>query len=64
MAARYGLSRDSQIALTVPCVADGGLAAMVGLNSTGANTPSHVNRQPYLGLNFIISLFGIYPSPN
>ena len=34
------------------------------LNTLGAggNQP-HDNRQPYLGLNFIISLFGIFPSP-
>jgi microcystin-dependent protein len=28
---------------------------------TGGNQP-HENRQPYLGLNLIISLYGIYPS--
>lgn len=30
---------------------------------TGGSQP-HENLQPYLGLNFIISLFGIFPSPN
>ena len=29
---------------------------------TGGSQP-HENRMPYLGLNFIISLFGIFPSP-
>ena len=29
----------------------------------GGNQP-HDNMQPYLGLNFIISLYGIYPSPS
>lgn len=29
----------------------------------GGNQP-HDNMQPYLGLNFIISLFGVYPSQN
>ncbi|SEC28546.1 Microcystin-dependent protein [Rhizobiales bacterium GAS188] len=29
---------------------------------TGGSQP-HDNRQPYLGINFIISLFGIFPSP-
>lgn len=29
----------------------------------GGNQP-HENMQPYLGLNFIISLFGVYPSQN
>ena len=31
------------------------------LGSVGGNQP-HSNFQPYLCLNFIISLFGIYPS--
>jgi len=31
--------------------------------STGGNQP-HDNMQPYLGINFIISLFGVYPSPS
>ena len=30
---------------------------------SGGNQP-HDNMQPYLGLNFIISLYGIYPSQN
>jgi microcystin-dependent protein len=30
--------------------------------ATGGSQP-HDNRQPYLGLSFIISLFGIFPSP-
>jgi microcystin-dependent protein len=30
---------------------------------TGGSQP-HENRQPYLCINFIISLFGVYPSPN
>jgi microcystin-dependent protein len=28
---------------------------------TGGSQP-HDNMQPYLGLNFIISLYGVYPS--
>lgn len=32
------------------------------VQQTGAGQP-HENRMPYLGLNFIISLFGIFPSP-
>jgi len=35
-------------------------AAAIG--STGGSQP-HTNFQPYLCLNFIISLFGIFPSP-
>ncbi|MHB8628923.1 MAG: phage tail protein [Aggregatilineales bacterium] len=33
------------------------------LGLAGGSQP-HENRQPYLGINFIISLFGVYPSPN
>jgi len=32
------------------------------IQSTGGNQP-HTNLQPYLCINFIISLFGIFPSP-
>jgi microcystin-dependent protein len=32
------------------------------LAPVGGSQP-HDNQQPYLGINFIISLFGIYPSP-
>ncbi len=33
------------------------------VSNTGGSQP-HENRIPYLGLNFIIAVFGIYPSPN
>jgi microcystin-dependent protein len=33
------------------------------LTPTGGNQP-HTNIQPYLVVSFIISLFGLYPSPN
>lgn len=33
------------------------------ISSSGGSQP-HDNMQPYLVINFIISLFGIYPSPN
>ena len=36
MAARYGPSSDSQIARTVPCVADGGLRRDAGRDLVGA----------------------------
>jgi microcystin-dependent protein len=36
--------------------------APVSIGSTGGSQP-HTNFQPYLCLNFIISLFGIFPSP-
>ena len=32
------------------------------IQPTGGNQP-HTNFQPYLCVNFIISLFGIFPSP-
>jgi microcystin-dependent protein len=37
-------------------------AAMVGLSGGGGQP--HDNLQPYLALNWIISLFGIYPTPS
>jgi microcystin-dependent protein len=40
---------------------DGNLNAQA-LTPAGGSQP-HENLQPYLGLNFIISLFGIFPSP-
>ncbi len=33
------------------------------LSATGGNQP-HTNMQPYLCINFIISLFGIFPTPS
>jgi len=40
---------------------DGGLNAQT-LAAVGGSQP-HENLQPYLGINFIISLFGVFPSP-
>ncbi len=39
----------------------GGTLAPQALTTTGGNQP-HNNMAPFLGLNFIISLFGIFPS--
>jgi microcystin-dependent protein len=36
--------------------------APTAISPTGGSQP-HTNLQPFLGLNFIISLYGIYPSP-
>lgn len=36
--------------------------SLVTTTTAGGGQP-HDNRQPYLGLSFIISLFGIFPSP-
>ena len=35
----------------------------VTVGTTGGSQP-HTNMQPYLCVDFIISLFGIFPSPN
>lgn len=37
--------------------------AATAVGAAGGNTP-HNNMQPYLGMNFIICLYGIYPSRN
>jgi microcystin-dependent protein len=50
----YGAPADSPIVPMNP--------AMVGY-SGGGNLP-HDNRQPYIALNWVISLFGIFPTAN
>jgi len=40
-----------------------GLHPMLTLPTQGGSQP-HENMQPYLPITFIISLFGVYPSPN
>lgn len=46
----------------------GGTAATTAMNAQAAGpaggSQPHTNFQPYLCINFIISLFGVYPSPN
>ena len=39
-----------------------GLHPMMNLSTVGGSQP-HENMQPYLAITFIISLYGIYPSP-
>lgn len=39
----------------------GNAMALAAIGNTGGGQP-HENRQPYLAINFIISLFGIFPS--
>lgn len=48
----------------VPYINDQPLGTMspTAISGVGGNQP-HTNFQPYLCLNFIISLFGIFPSP-
>jgi microcystin-dependent protein len=41
---------------------DGGFMAPASLSSSGGSQP-HSNIKPFLGLNFIISLFGVFPTP-
>jgi microcystin-dependent protein len=41
----------------------GGNLRTDGIGPTGGSQP-HYNMAPYLGLNFIIALFGVYPQPN
>lgn len=43
--------------------APGGPTVTLGPTSAFGGNQPHNNLQPYLGLNFIISFFGIFPSP-
>jgi microcystin-dependent protein len=40
------------------------IALAAASTTTAGNSQPHENRQPYLGVNFIIALEGIYPSQN
>jgi microcystin-dependent protein len=44
-------------------IASGSVAGSVSIAPTGGGQP-HENRQPYLSVNYIIALVGIYPSRN
>ena len=52
----------------VPCYKAYDGAAQIVMNagsvSPAGGSQPHENIQPYLAINYIISLFGIYPSPN
>ncbi len=70
VSAAPALSRSPQGNL--PAIAQGDLystgtpdtaMAATAIAATGGSQP-HENMQPYLGLNFIISLFGIFPTQN
>ena len=56
------IAQSSQIHLFTEDVANRQMNA-TSLAPAGGNQP-HENRQPYLVINFIISLYGIYPQPN
>lgn len=45
-----------------PAPAPAAEVAMANVRPEGGSQP-HTNMQPYLALNFIISLFGVFPSP-
>ena len=36
----------------------------MGLTSAAGGSQPHTNLQPFLGISFIISLFGVYPTPD
>lgn len=55
------LAQSSSADLYIEDTPDVNLAAQ-SISSTGGSQP-HTNFQPYLCVNFIISLFGIFPSP-
>ena len=55
------LARGSNVQVYVASSADGTMAAGT-LGPAGGSQP-HDNRQPYLAVSYIISLFGIFPSP-
>ena len=53
---------NSAAAMEYSSDATGALMATGAVKSTGGSQP-HSNMQPYLCVDFIISLFGIFPSP-
>ena len=55
----WSASNLDQFSTTAP----NGTMNPAAISATGASSPlPHENRMPYLAINFIISLFGIYPS--
>lgn len=56
------VSQSPQIKLYIEDVQDNSFAAGA-LGPDGGSQP-HSNFQPYICINYIISLFGIFPSPN
>lgn len=55
------LARSTSVDLYFDDAADSALSAMV-VQSVGGSQP-HTNFMPYLCIDFIISLFGVFPSP-
>ena len=56
------LAQSPSVSLYVEADTDGNLSPNT-VSSVGGSQP-HTNFQPYLCVDFIISLFGIFPSPN
>jgi microcystin-dependent protein len=58
-----GDPRNRYLAVTTPRIyRDEGTVVDMAPTSTVGGGQAHDNRQPYLGLNFIIALVGLYPS--
>lgn len=56
------LAQPSNVDLYRPAATPNATMAANAVSATGGSQP-HSNLQPYLGISFIISLFGIFPSP-
>ena len=56
------LAASNTISMYKAAAVTGALNAASGASPVGGSQP-HENMQPYLCINFIISLFGVYPSP-
>ncbi len=56
------LAQPSTLDLYRPATTPNANMAANAAGATGGSQP-HTNMQPYLGISFIISLFGIFPSP-
>ena len=59
----FVLAASNTVSMYKAAAVTGALNAASGSSPTGGSQP-HENMQPYLGINFIISLFGVFPSPN
>jgi len=54
----YGAAGNGSMS---PCAKTGGVSATTTILPTGGSR-SHENMQPYLAINYIIALFGVFPS--
>lgn len=58
----YAVESNDQTALYSAAAPDASLAANAGPPAAAGGSQPHTNMQPYLGVNFIISLYGRFPS--